>query len=92
VLDTLDTPDITPDAPAWAKPSRLSYALLKEHVSLTKLIGERQLVRWMIEKGTPKKVIQDVGIKVPLSDQIAGRVTATYLELSAKVRRLRGQH
>ncbi len=72
LLDTLDTPDTTPDAPAWATPSRLSYLFVKEYAPLAKLLGESALNRWMIKKGVPAKVMRDAGIRVRLLDQIVG--------------------
>ncbi len=66
MLETFDTPDIAPDAPQWAKPSRLSYLLVREYASLSKLLGEQTMVQWMRQKGVPAEVVrQIVGTHAP---------------------------
>ncbi len=63
VLEAFDTPDTTPDAPDWAKSSRLSYLLVKEFSSLAKFLGEEELVQWMLQRKIHEQAMRDAGIR-----------------------------
>jgi hypothetical protein len=74
VLETSDTPETINDAPHWAKSSRLSYLLVKEFSSLAKLLGEQELVQWMLQRKIPEQVMRDAGIRVVKRPGHAGLV------------------
>jgi glycosyltransferase involved in cell wall biosynthesis len=64
VLETFDTLDSTPEVPKWARQSRLSYLLVKKFSSLAKLLGDEELVQWMLQRKIPEQVMRDAGIRV----------------------------
>ena len=53
-----DTIDQTANTPAWAKGSRLSYLLVKRFASLTSVFREKDLIKWIEERGIPLRVLK----------------------------------
>jgi glycosyltransferase involved in cell wall biosynthesis len=67
-LFAADMRETCDDAPAWARHSRLSHLLVKRYASLAAVAGERNVTRWMFEKGVPAKVLKENGIRYAFRD------------------------
>jgi glycosyltransferase involved in cell wall biosynthesis len=71
-LFAADMRETCDNAPAWARNSRLSHLLVKQYASLAPVAGERNVARWMFEKGVPAKVLKEEGIRYAFSDRVKG--------------------